>query len=144
MPAELWPPWHGLSCGVIVWSRLADCLVDAQGFIVGLLGTGVLAFYASRLVAHSSWLTCPRRDLSLGPLHCEPNRIFQDHAFTMQVRACVCCTCVCLLVCVRAQLCVLLVRMCEAEHVVAGPEGCGRLSTQCHAVPRIHAAAIPA
>jgi hypothetical protein len=45
---------------------------------------GVFAFYISRMLAGSKWLTCPRHDLSLGPLECEPSAIFFDRAFTTQ------------------------------------------------------------
>jgi len=55
-----------------------------EGFAGGALGTALVAFYASRWLARSQWLTCPRTDLSLGTLHCSPSRIFQDHRFTMR------------------------------------------------------------
>jgi phosphatidate cytidylyltransferase len=35
-------------------------------------------------MAQFNWLTCPRKDLSLGPLACAPSPIFQTRIFTTQ------------------------------------------------------------
>jgi phosphatidate cytidylyltransferase len=54
-----------------------------EGFIGGFICTAVFSFYASWWMSQSTWLTCPRKDLSLGPLHCTPSPIFQSRTFTI-------------------------------------------------------------
>lgn len=52
-----------------------------EGFVGAFFSTLIFAFYASRVMSRYKWLTCPRLDLSLGPLDCNPGPIFQDRAF---------------------------------------------------------------
>ena len=52
-----------------------------EGFIGAFFSTLIFAYYASRTMAGFKWLTCPRRDLSLGPLDCNPGPIFHERAF---------------------------------------------------------------
>lgn len=48
-----------------------------EGFFGGFLGTVILAFFLAKLMSSYKWMTCPRRDLSLGWLDCEPDATFQ-------------------------------------------------------------------
>lgn len=55
-----------------------------EGFIGAFICTSLFAFYAAQIMSKFSWLTCPRRDLSLGRLSCQPDRIFISRSFSMQ------------------------------------------------------------
>jgi CDP-diglyceride synthetase len=53
-----------------------------EGFIGGFLGTVVAAFFLARAFSGFKWMTCPRPDLSLGPLDCDPGPLFEARDFT--------------------------------------------------------------
>ncbi|KAF5837757.1 phosphatidate cytidylyltransferase 2 [Dunaliella salina] len=53
-----------------------------EGFVGGLLGTVIVAYVLSQLLAGHKWMICPRRDLSLGPLDCEVPEEFLPHRYT--------------------------------------------------------------
>eukprot|EP00246_Nothoceros_aenigmaticus_P011221 TRINITY_DN2981_c0_g1_i1.p1 TRINITY_DN2981_c0_g1~~TRINITY_DN2981_c0_g1_i1.p1 ORF type:complete len:411 (+),score=44.76 TRINITY_DN2981_c0_g1_i1:161-1393(+) len=47
-----------------------------EGFIGGSFATIVSAFLLSYYLSQFPWLTCPRKDLSTGWLHCDPGPLF--------------------------------------------------------------------
>ena len=54
-----------------------------EGFIGGFIGTVLVSWYLSGWMSQSSWLTCPRHDLSIWqPMECtEPPEMFQPRDF---------------------------------------------------------------
>lgn len=54
-----------------------------EGFIGGFFGTVVAAFFLARAFSRFKWMTCPRLDLSLGSLDCEPGPLFEARDFTL-------------------------------------------------------------
>jgi len=55
-----------------------------EGFLGGFVCAAVAAFYGSRILSNFNWMSCPRTDLGLGPLSCEPSPVFQDRTYTLQ------------------------------------------------------------
>jgi phosphatidate cytidylyltransferase len=53
-----------------------------EGFIGGFLGTVAAAFALARAFSKFRWMTCPRLDLSLGALDCDPGPLFEPRDFT--------------------------------------------------------------
>jgi len=53
-----------------------------EGFIGGFLSTVVAAFFLARAFSGYKWMTCPRPDLSLGPLDCDPGPLYEARDFT--------------------------------------------------------------
>jgi phosphatidate cytidylyltransferase len=53
-----------------------------EGFIGGFFGTVAAAFFLARAFSRFRWMTCPRLDLSLGPLDCDPGPLFEARDFT--------------------------------------------------------------
>nr|GMC61057.1 phosphatidate cytidylyltransferase 1 [Ipomoea batatas] len=41
------------------------------------------AFLLANFFGHFQWLTCPRKDLSTGWLHCDPGPLFKPEHFTI-------------------------------------------------------------
>eukprot|EP00475_Leptophrys_vorax_P030491 TRINITY_DN4572_c0_g1_i1.p1 TRINITY_DN4572_c0_g1~~TRINITY_DN4572_c0_g1_i1.p1 ORF type:complete len:426 (-),score=15.74 TRINITY_DN4572_c0_g1_i1:122-1243(-) len=48
-----------------------------EGFIGASVTTVISAFLLAGYMGQYEWLTCPRKDLSIGPLHCRPDFMFQ-------------------------------------------------------------------
>eukprot|EP00879_Flechtneria_rotunda_P011161 GHRR01011659.1.p1 GENE.GHRR01011659.1~~GHRR01011659.1.p1 ORF type:complete len:439 (+),score=91.96 GHRR01011659.1:139-1455(+) len=55
-----------------------------EGFIGGFIGTVISAAILANILSRFSWMTCPRQDLSLGPLNCAPDPIYTQHVYTLQ------------------------------------------------------------
>eukprot|EP00775_Hariotina_reticulata_P004661 gene4661-4914_t len=55
-----------------------------EGFIGGFIGTVISAAILANIMSHFKWMTCPRLDLSLGPLNCTPDYIYSPHTYTLQ------------------------------------------------------------
>jgi phosphatidate cytidylyltransferase len=53
-----------------------------EGFIGGFFGTVIAAFFLARAFSRFKWMTCPRLDLSLGPLDCDPGPLFEARDFS--------------------------------------------------------------
>ncbi|MCO5547000.1 hypothetical protein L7F22_000440 [Adiantum nelumboides] len=49
-----------------------------EGFVGALIVTGLSAFLLADWMGRSPWLTCSRKDLSTGPLSCDPNPSFHS------------------------------------------------------------------
>lgn len=49
-----------------------------EGFMGASATTIVSAFLLAGAMGHFEWLTCPRKDLSIGPLHCDPGPMFEQ------------------------------------------------------------------
>ncbi|GMH45165.1 hypothetical protein BSKO_13122 [Bryopsis sp. KO-2023] len=54
-----------------------------EGFIGGFLGTVLLSFIFTRIMAQFSWMICPRQDLSIGWLECEPDEIYLKSTYNI-------------------------------------------------------------
>lgn len=52
-----------------------------EGFFGGLLMTLVGGWFLADWMSHYKWLVCPRTDLSMGWLHCEPDDLFIPKMF---------------------------------------------------------------
>uniref|UniRef100_A0A7C8ZPT2 Phosphatidate cytidylyltransferase n=1 Tax=Opuntia streptacantha TaxID=393608 RepID=A0A7C8ZPT2_OPUST len=48
-----------------------------EGFIGASVTTLIAAFVLGDIMGHSQWMTCPRKDLSTGWLHCDPGPLFK-------------------------------------------------------------------
>ncbi|KAG0616981.1 hypothetical protein M758_5G156700 [Ceratodon purpureus] len=48
-----------------------------EGFIGACFSTVISAFLLAYVMGQSEWLTCPRKDLSTGWLHCDPGPLFR-------------------------------------------------------------------
>eukprot|EP00955_Chlamydomonas_euryale_P073339 361702-Chlamydomonas_euryale.AAC.4 len=46
--------------------------------------TGAPVRAAAQILSNFNWMSCPRTDLGLGPLSCEPSPVFQDRTYTLQ------------------------------------------------------------
>lgn len=53
-----------------------------EGFIGGFIGTVISGYLLAAWFSRFKWMTCPRQDLSLKPLECEPDDIFKPQLFT--------------------------------------------------------------
>lgn len=54
-----------------------------EGFIGASVTTIISAFVLANVLGHYQWLTCPRKDLSTGWLHCDPGPLFKPEPFTL-------------------------------------------------------------
>ncbi|KAL0348944.1 UNVERIFIED_CONTAM: Phosphatidate cytidylyltransferase 1 [Sesamum angustifolium] len=54
-----------------------------EGFIGASVTTMISAFVLANLLGRFQWLTCPRKDLSTGWLHCDPGPLFKPEYFTL-------------------------------------------------------------
>ncbi|XP_073304427.1 phosphatidate cytidylyltransferase 1-like [Primulina huaijiensis] len=54
-----------------------------EGFIGASITTMISAFVLANLLGRFQWLTCPRKDLSTGWLHCDPGSLFTPEDFTI-------------------------------------------------------------
>eukprot|EP00877_Chromochloris_zofingiensis_P000099 jgi/Chrzof1/1008/Cz01g36190.t1_CDS[v5.2] len=54
-----------------------------EGFIGGFIGTVISAFFLAKLLSQFKWMTCPREDLSMGRLDCEPDDIYLPHTYSV-------------------------------------------------------------
>ncbi|XP_023519069.1 phosphatidate cytidylyltransferase 1-like isoform X5 [Cucurbita pepo subsp. pepo] len=54
-----------------------------EGFIGASVTTIISAFMLANIMGRFSWLTCPRKDLSTGWLHCDPGPLFSPEYFTL-------------------------------------------------------------
>ncbi|KAI9123962.1 hypothetical protein K1719_005262 [Acacia pycnantha] len=54
-----------------------------EGFIGASVTTIISAFLLANLMGHSQWLTCPRKDLSTGWLHCDPGPLFKPEPYAL-------------------------------------------------------------
>ncbi|KAK9823657.1 hypothetical protein WJX72_004460 [[Myrmecia] bisecta] len=54
-----------------------------EGFLGGLVTTVVASWFLAGLACHSKWMTCPRTDLSMGWLDCEPDDIFKPAEYVV-------------------------------------------------------------
>lgn len=52
-----------------------------EGFIGASVTTIISAFVLANVMGRYQWLTCPRKDLSTGWLHCDPGPLFKPYAF---------------------------------------------------------------
>ncbi|GKV14953.1 hypothetical protein SLEP1_g25751 [Rubroshorea leprosula] len=57
-----------------------------EGFIGASVTTIISAFVLANVLGRYQWLTCPRKDLSTGWLHCDPGPLFKPEHFTLQGR----------------------------------------------------------
>lgn len=55
-----------------------------EGFIGASVTTIISAFVLANVMGRNEWLTCPRKDLSTGWLHCDPGPLFKPEYFTLQ------------------------------------------------------------
>ncbi|KAM7530833.1 hypothetical protein LguiB_034243 [Lonicera macranthoides] len=53
-----------------------------EGFIGASVTTIISAFLLANILGRYPWLTCPRKDLSTGWLHCDPGPLFKPENFT--------------------------------------------------------------
>jgi len=58
-----------------------------EGFIGGFVLTVTFSFFAAKFMSQFKWLTCPRRDLSLGRLHCPADPIFRERSWSLMEAA---------------------------------------------------------
>ncbi|KAL6548339.1 phosphatidate cytidylyltransferase [Orobanche gracilis] len=56
-----------------------------EGFIGASFTTMISAFVLANIMGQFQWLTCPRKDLSTGWLHCDPGPLFKPGYFTVPV-----------------------------------------------------------
>lgn len=56
-----------------------------EGFFGALIVTVISASLLANLMGRSLWLTCPRKDLSTGPLHCDPGPMFKPRHYHLQL-----------------------------------------------------------
>ncbi|KAK1378337.1 Phosphatidate cytidylyltransferase [Heracleum sosnowskyi] len=54
-----------------------------EGFIGASVTTIISAFVLANVLGQSQWLTCPRKDLSTGWLHCDPGPLFKPEYFAV-------------------------------------------------------------
>ncbi|KAK2992236.1 hypothetical protein RJ640_005723 [Escallonia rubra] len=54
-----------------------------EGFIGASVATIISAFVLANIMGRFQWLTCPRKDLSTGWLHCDPGPLFKPEYFTL-------------------------------------------------------------
>ncbi|KAL2508626.1 Phosphatidate cytidylyltransferase 2 [Forsythia ovata] len=54
-----------------------------EGFIGASVTTILSAFLLANILGRSQWLTCPRKDLSTGWLHCDPGPLFKPEYFAL-------------------------------------------------------------
>lgn len=54
-----------------------------EGFIGASVTTIISAFLLANIMGRFQWLTCPRKDLSTGWLHCDPGPLFKPDNFTL-------------------------------------------------------------
>ncbi|XP_044512408.1 phosphatidate cytidylyltransferase 2-like [Mangifera indica] len=54
-----------------------------EGFIGASVATIISAFVLANILGHFQWLTCPRKDLSTGWLHCDPGPLFKPETFSL-------------------------------------------------------------
>ncbi|THU53949.1 hypothetical protein C4D60_Mb10t19790 [Musa balbisiana] len=54
-----------------------------EGFIGASVTTLLSAFVLANIMGHFQWLTCPRKDLSTGWLHCDPGPLFKPEYFSL-------------------------------------------------------------
>ncbi|KAH7351997.1 hypothetical protein KP509_19G024300 [Ceratopteris richardii] len=54
-----------------------------EGFIGASIVTVVSASLLANLMGRSLWLTCPRKDLSIGPLYCDPGPLFKPKTYEL-------------------------------------------------------------
>ncbi|KAG4919575.1 hypothetical protein JHK85_057856 [Glycine max] len=55
-----------------------------EGFIGASVTTIISAFMLANIMGRSQWLTCPRKDLSTGWLHCDPGPLFKPESYPLQ------------------------------------------------------------
>lgn len=53
-----------------------------EGFFGGFIGTVISGYVLAAWFSRMKWMTCPRQDLSMRPLECEPDDIFKPQLFT--------------------------------------------------------------
>ncbi|KAH6832421.1 CDP-diacylglycerol synthase 1 [Perilla frutescens var. hirtella] len=56
-----------------------------EGFIGASVATIISAFFLANVLGRFQWLTCPRKDLSTGWLHCDPGPLFKPESFALPV-----------------------------------------------------------
>ncbi|XP_044496120.1 phosphatidate cytidylyltransferase 2 [Mangifera indica] len=54
-----------------------------EGFIGASVATITSAFVLANILGRFQWLTCPRKDLSTGWLHCDPGPLFKPEIFNL-------------------------------------------------------------
>ncbi|CAL9760939.1 unnamed protein product [Musa acuminata subsp. burmannicoides] len=54
-----------------------------EGFIGASITTLISAFMLANIMGQFQWLTCPRKDLSTGWLHCDPGTLFKPEYFSV-------------------------------------------------------------
>ncbi|KAI5080593.1 hypothetical protein GOP47_0003776 [Adiantum capillus-veneris] len=54
-----------------------------EGFVGASIVTVISASLLANLMGRSLWLTCPRKDLSTGPLHCDPGPLFKSRQYEL-------------------------------------------------------------
>ncbi|KAG8370332.1 hypothetical protein BUALT_Bualt14G0105800 [Buddleja alternifolia] len=54
-----------------------------EGFIGASVATVISAFVLANILGRFQWLTCPRKDLSTGWLHCDPGPLFKPEYYTL-------------------------------------------------------------
>lgn len=54
-----------------------------EGFIGASVATITSAFVLANIMGRFEWLTCPRKDLSTGWLHCDPGPLFKPESFPL-------------------------------------------------------------
>lgn len=54
-----------------------------EGFIGASVTTMISAFVLANIMGRYQWLTCPRKDLSSGWLHCDPGPLYKPEYFTL-------------------------------------------------------------
>jgi phosphatidate cytidylyltransferase len=54
-----------------------------EGFVGGALGTVAASWALAELMSRSPWLTCPRTDLSLAALACDPGPVYAPRLFSL-------------------------------------------------------------
>ncbi|CAL5088943.1 unnamed protein product [Urochloa decumbens] len=54
-----------------------------EGFIGASVTTILSAFVLANFMGHFQWLTCPRKDLSTGWLHCDPGPMFTPESYNL-------------------------------------------------------------
>lgn len=54
-----------------------------EGFIGASVATMIAAFVLANVFGQFQWLTCPRKDLSTGWLHCDPGSLFKPEYYSL-------------------------------------------------------------
>lgn len=54
-----------------------------EGFIGASVATLISAFVLANVMGRFQWLTCPRKDLSTGWLHCDPGPLFKPEYYSL-------------------------------------------------------------